>query len=133
MGVVEAMQHSKSSRRIAQLNGSHSEGRLARSMENGECSYRVPKLKRRTVSAVRDFPPAGSFECVATLEHEISDLPNNSRPVEETEFVGTAKLLMSGGNKDDEQGIETQMLSTGSVKMFKIKSFTRVKVEGIFL
>ncbi|KAM2189337.1 hypothetical protein ACFX1R_032781 [Malus domestica] len=27
MGVVEAMQHSKSSRRIAQLNGSHSEGR----------------------------------------------------------------------------------------------------------
>ncbi|KAM1475112.1 hypothetical protein ACFX2I_031048 [Malus domestica] len=118
-------------------------------MENGECSYGVPKLKRRTVSAVRDFPPAcGRFgqlrvdeglllgevltralkwscgwadlmngkdvgtveriESVATLEHEISDLPNNlhglksSRPVEETEFVGTAEF-------------ETQMVSTGSV------------------
>ncbi|KAM1758925.1 hypothetical protein ACFX11_007993 [Malus domestica] len=188
MGVVEAMQHSESSRRIASLNGSHSEGRLGRSMENGECSFRAPNLKRRTVSAVRDFPlgcgrfgqlrenlrrhegaaSGGNFdsvptenlvgrgengdargvdklgrsnvhvdetdlmngkdvgtveriESVATLEHEISDLPNdqhglnNWRPVEEAASVVAAEALISGGNDDDEQGIEVRMVPAGSI------------------
>ncbi|KAM1805382.1 hypothetical protein ACFX12_031140 [Malus domestica] len=111
-------------------------------MENGECSYGVPKLKRRTVSAVRDFPRAcGRFGQLRVDEELLlgevltralkwscgwADLMNGKD-------VGTVEPLISGGTNDDEQGIETRMVSTGSVKMFKIKSFTRVKVEGIFL
>ncbi|KAM1805381.1 hypothetical protein ACFX12_031140 [Malus domestica] len=96
-------------------------------MENGECSYGVPKLKRRTVSAVRDFPRAcGRFARALKWSCGWADLMNGKD-------VGTVEPLISGGTNDDEQGIETRMVSTGSVKMFKIKSFTRVKVEGIFL
>ncbi|KAM2309176.1 hypothetical protein COP1_031193 [Malus domestica] len=85
-------------------------------MENGECSYGVPKLKRRTVSAVRDFPPAcGRFGQLRVDEGLLlgevltralkwscgwADLMNGKDV--ETEFVGTAEF-------------ETQMVSTGSV------------------
>ncbi|XP_004300536.1 PREDICTED: histone-lysine N-methyltransferase, H3 lysine-9 specific SUVH6 [Fragaria vesca subsp. vesca] len=61
MGVVEANPHlDSSSRTVVSLHGSHSEARLGKKpMDVGECSYSPSsgKIKRRLVSAVRDFPP----------------------------------------------------------------------------
>lgn len=116
MGVVEAMQPLESS--LASLNGSHSEGRLGKKpMEIGECSYRPksPKIKRRNVSAVRDFPPGcGRF---AHLNNAMEAFAGTSQsvPLEATNeleaFVGTAQSvpiesLVAGDKIGDGDGVE---------------------------
>ncbi|BBH03039.1 SU(VAR)3-9 homolog 6 [Prunus dulcis] len=109
MGVVEALQNLESSRTIASLNGSHSDVRLGRlPTENGECSFhsQSPKLKRRIISAVRDFPPGcGRFAQI-----------NNLRPDKEAtsvvESVPTESLIR-GDKNGDGHGVDKMMLSNG--------------------
>ncbi|CAB4279410.1 unnamed protein product [Prunus armeniaca] len=109
MGVVEALQNLESSRTIASLNGSHSDVILGRlPMENGECSFhsQSPKLKRRIISAVRDFPPGcGRFAQI-----------NNVRPDKEAtsvvESVPTESLI-HGDKNGDGHGVDKMMLSNG--------------------
>ncbi|KAM1050224.1 hypothetical protein TB2_031525 [Malus domestica] len=113
MGIVETLQYLEPSRRIASVNDSHSEGRLVRMpMANGECSIRTqsPKLKRRKISAVRDFPPGcGRFGQLSNLG-----------PDKEAASVGTlltalTESLVSGGKYGDGRGAENLMPSTGQV------------------
>ncbi|KAK9927696.1 hypothetical protein M0R45_024868 [Rubus argutus] len=116
MGVVEAMQPLESP--LASLNGSHSEGRLGKKpMDIGECSYRPksPKIKRRNVSAVRDFPPGcGRF---AHLNNAMEAFAGTSQsvPLEATNeleaFVGAAQSvpiesLVAGDKIGDGDGVE---------------------------
>lgn len=116
MGVVEVMQPLESP--LASLNGSHSEGRLGKKpMDIGECSYRPksPKIKRRNVSAVRDFPPGcGRF---AHLNNAMEAFAGTSQsvPLEATNeleaFVGAAQSvpiesLVAGDKIGDGDGVE---------------------------
>ncbi|PQM40814.1 uncharacterized protein Pyn_12267 [Prunus yedoensis var. nudiflora] len=103
------MQHLESLRTIASLNASHSDVRLGQlPMENGACSFhsQSPKLKRRRISAVRDFPPGcGRFAQI-----------NNLRPDKEATSVAESVPTESSISRDkngDGHGVDNLMLSNG--------------------
>ncbi|XP_024175324.1 histone-lysine N-methyltransferase, H3 lysine-9 specific SUVH6 isoform X2 [Rosa chinensis] len=120
MGVVEANPHlDSSSRTVASLNGSHSEARLGKKpMEVGECSYRPSsaKIKRRIVSAVRDFPPGCGRN--VPLNNAIAGTSQNV-PIEGTSeleaFAGASQSVLiensvagdriDDGNEVDDSGL----------------------------
>ncbi|KAL6176183.1 hypothetical protein ACLB2K_052818 [Fragaria x ananassa] len=130
MGVVEANPHlDSSSRTVVSLHGSHSEARLGKKpMEVVECSYSPSsgKIKRRLVSAVRDFPPgcgrdvllnngvagtsrSGLMECSSELEACVG--ASQSVPTENS----VAGDRINDGNEVDDNDMMSVPVETGTL------------------